>query len=200
MWKFICSKRFCTFTWFCVSLWTQWNTSDPSSWRYVPESVRYSHVEKIWSINSWMDKVKLNYWNLWWLRDCYEFNDYVTLSKRSQSFMQLHECCFAYLLSFGPVFLFYLIYIMFHFFLLWCYNVFLRPYFLSPQGIHFSVEHSPRPNADLSLLSNDIPIPTTNSSESLSDLDVEDTVIIGKTQDIDQTNQGPKKTKHMQCN
>nr|XP_022344408.1 uncharacterized protein LOC111137294 isoform X2 [Crassostrea virginica] len=47
------------------------------------------------------------------------------------------------------------------------------------EGIHFSVEHSPRPNADLSLLSNDIPIPITNSSESLSDLDVEDTVIIG---------------------
>lgn len=47
------------------------------------------------------------------------------------------------------------------------------------EGIHFSVDHSPRPNDDLCLLSNDIPIPTTNSSESLSDLDVEDTVIIG---------------------
>lgn len=56
--------------------------------------------------------------------------------------------------------------------------------FLYKQGIHFSVDHSPRPNDDLCLLSNDIPIPSTNSSESLSDLDVEDTVIIGESKDI----------------
>ncbi|XP_062613685.1 uncharacterized protein LOC134275417 [Saccostrea cucullata] len=47
------------------------------------------------------------------------------------------------------------------------------------EGIHFSVEHSPRPNDDLCLLSNDIPLTETNSSESLNDLDEEDTVIIG---------------------
>ncbi|XP_055997933.1 uncharacterized protein LOC125653195 isoform X2 [Ostrea edulis] len=47
------------------------------------------------------------------------------------------------------------------------------------EGIHFSVDHSPRPNDDLCILSNDIPLTSTNSSESLSDLDVEDTVIIG---------------------
>lgn len=56
--------------------------------------------------------------------------------------------------------------------------------FLYTQGIHFSVDHSPRPNDDLCLLSNDIPIPSTNSSESLSDLDVEDTVIIGESKGI----------------
>lgn len=55
---------------------------------------------------------------------------------------------------------------------------------LYKQGIHFSVDHSPRPNDDLCLLSNDIPIPSTNSSESLSDLDVEDTVIIGESKGI----------------
>lgn len=59
--------------------------------------------------------------------------------------------------------------------------------FLYTQGIHFSVDHSPRPNDDLCLLSNDIPIPTTNSSESLSDLDVEDTVIIGESKGITKT-------------
>lgn len=52
------------------------------------------------------------------------------------------------------------------------------------QGIHFSVDHSPRPNDDLCILSNDIPLTSTNSSESLSDLDVEDTVIIGKKPDL----------------
>ena len=38
------------------------------------------------------------------------------------------------------------------------------------QGIYFSVEHSPRPDDDLSLLSNDIPM--TGSNDSLHDIDI----------------------------
>ena len=45
------------------------------------------------------------------------------------------------------------------------------------QGIYFSVEHSPRPDDDLSLLSNDIPM--TGSNDSLHDIDLEDHVVIG---------------------
>ncbi|KAK3086814.1 hypothetical protein FSP39_023891 [Pinctada imbricata] len=45
------------------------------------------------------------------------------------------------------------------------------------EGIYFSMEHSPRPDDDLSLLSNDIPL--SNSTESLNDLDLDDNIVIG---------------------